>query len=97
MLPKLSGEAERRPSLIQVNNKFQAQRSPQVRQRHISADWSQFEICVERETGVLLHEILEGVAIQMIPVGWISRPVRVRVMRSHDSESTSGFSDSMQL
>ena len=77
MLPKLSGEAERRPSLIQVDNKLQAQSPPEVRQRYISADWSQFEICVERETGVLLDEILEGITVQMVSVGWISRPVGV--------------------
>ena len=77
MLPKLSGEAESRPSPIQVDNKLQAQRPPQVRQRYISADWSQFEICVERETGVLLHEILKGITVQMIPVSRISRPIGV--------------------
>ena len=58
-LPKLAREAERRPTLIEIDDEFQPQRAPEIRQRNISADRSQFDLGIEGKQLPIVDEAVE--------------------------------------
>ena len=64
VFPKLSGEAQGRPLLIEVNQKFNPKESPQVRQRDVRTNGLEADVGIEREEPTIGNEILERVAVK---------------------------------
>src|SRR6266851_2173633 len=58
-LPELTREAKRGPTLIEIHDKFQPQRAPEVRQRDVSADRFKSHVSIERKELALLCEVLK--------------------------------------
>jgi hypothetical protein len=96
-LPELAREPERWPALIHVRDEFKTERAPQIRQAYINAYRLQFDIRVERKEAAILHEAVEGVAVEVVAVRRVCRPIRIRVMRRDDLDAPAGFRDAVKL
>jgi len=83
--------------LIQVNDEFQTDGPPQIRQRNISADWFQFYVGVERKKLAVVDEAIEGIAVEMVAVRRIGGPVGVGVMRRDDRNAAAAFCDAIEF
>src|SRR2546430_15837084 len=83
--------------MIEIHDEFQTDAPPQIRQRNISADWFQFYVGVERKKLAVVDEAIEGIAVEVIAMGWIGGPVGVGVMRSHDRDSAVRLSDAIEF
>jgi len=83
--------------LIEINDEFQTNGSPQIRQRNINADGCQFYFGVERKKLAVVNEAVERIAVEVIAMGWIGGPVGVGVMRSHDRDSATRFRDPIEF
>ena len=79
-LPKFSREAQCRPMLIKISNKFQSEKAPKLSETYISTHWPKFDQGIERERRLLGHETGKGVAVEMILMSGICGPVGIRVM-----------------
>jgi hypothetical protein len=96
-LPELTGKAKDRPTLIEINDEFQTDGSPEIRERHVGTNGFQLNIGVKRKKLAIIDEAIEGVAVEMITVRRIGGPVRVGVMRSHDRDSAFRLSDAIEF
>jgi len=96
-LPEFSGEAKRRPALIEIDEKLQTHGPPQVRQTHMSRYRFQLGGGVEREWSTGGNEASERVTVEVVAVSWIGGPIRVRIMRRNDLQSAAGLGDAMQF
>ena len=96
-LPKLSGEAERGPPLIEIDDELKSYGSPKIRERDVSPNRLQLYFCVEWEKLTIVDEAVERVAVEVITVGWVAGPIRVRVMRRDDRDARAGFRNSIKL
>jgi len=86
-----------RPTLIEINDEFQTNGPPQIRQRNISADWFQFYVRVERKDLAVVDEAVERVAVEVVAVRWIGAPIGIGVMRRDDDDSATGFRNAMAV
>lgn len=76
-LPKLARKAQRRPALIEVGDELETQGTPEVSEGHVGANRFQFNRSVEREGSSVGHEAGERVAVKMVAMRGIRRPVRI--------------------
>lgn len=83
--------------LIEINDEFQTNGSPQIRQRNINADGCQFYFGVERKKLAVVDEAIEGIAVEMIAVRRIGGPVGVGVMRRDDGNASAAFCDAIEF
>jgi hypothetical protein len=58
-LPELAGEAKRRPTLIEIDDPFQTNSTPEIRQRNVSADGFQFHLSIEGKQLTIINEAVE--------------------------------------
>src|SRR5215213_1935514 len=79
-LPKLSRETKRRPALVEINNELDAQRSPEIRQTHVRPYRFEFSGGVKRKRCARRNETSERVAVEVIAMSWICRPIRIRIV-----------------
>ena len=83
--------------LIEINDEFQTNGSPQIRQRNINADGCQFYFGVERKKLAVVDEAIEGIAVEMIAVRRIGGPVGVGVMRRDNGNASAAFCDAIEF
>ena len=79
-LPKLSREAEGRPPFVEINNELQAQCTPEICQAHVRAYGFEFSGGVKRKWRARRNETSKRVAVEVIAMSWIGRPVRIRIV-----------------
>ena len=96
-LPKLAREAKGRPMLIQVDNEFEAERPPQIRQSDVGVDGLEFNLCVERKRSSLGHKASERVTVEMISMRRIRGPIRIGIVRRDDFDPAAGPGDAMKF
>lgn len=96
-LPELSGEAKRGPALVEIDEKLEPHRPPEICQTHVSRDRLQLGSRVERKRSPLRHEAGERVTVEVIAMRRVSRPIRIRIVRRQDLQHTTGLRDAMQL
>ena len=96
-LPELARESEAGPALIQIDDELQTQGSPQVCQRNVSADRLQSHLSVERENLPFGDEAIEGIAVEVVAVGWVGGPVRIGIMRSRNLDAPAGSGDAKKF
>ncbi len=96
-LPKLTGEAKSRLLLVQIRDEFQSQCPPEVRQRHVRSYRAQFERCVEGKRRAVRHKAREGVAIKLVAMCGVGRPIRIGIMWRENFYPASRPGYSMQL
>ena len=82
--------------LIEINDEFQTNGSPQIRQRNINADGCQFYFGVERKKLAVVDEAIERIAIEVMAMDWIRGPVGVGVMRRDDCDSAVRLCDAIE-
>src|SRR2546421_12569046 len=58
-LSELAGEAKRRPTLIEIDDEFQTQRAPEIRQRNVSADRFQPDLSIKGKQLPIVDEAVE--------------------------------------
>ena len=95
--PKLSGEAQRGPPLIEIDDELKSYGSPKIRERDVSPNRLQLYFCVEWEKLTIVDEAVERVAVEMVAVRRVRRPIRIGVVRRDDLDSSAGLCDSMKL
>ena len=59
--------------------------------------WFEFDFGVEGEDLAIGDEVLEGVAVEVVAVREIIRPVRVGVVRREDRDAPAGFGDAVEF
>jgi len=96
-LPKLSCETEGRPALVQVNQELDSQHAPEIGERNVCPDRFQNDVGVKRKRRPVRHEAGEGVAVEVIAMRRVGRPIWIRVMRSHNLNHAAGFGYPMKL
>src|SRR5438094_306352 len=89
-LPKLSRESKLRPALIEINDQLQTNRAPNVRERNVSANWLEPDVGVERKQLPILDKAVERIAVEVIAVGGIGWPIRIRVVRRKNQDAAAG-------
>jgi len=83
-----------------INQKFEAQHSPQLQQADMHAPFAQTGLRIKtgcaavRPLGI---KIVEGGGIQMPAVGGIAEGTEIRVVRRHNVESSTGPRDPVEL
>lgn len=65
-LPKFSSEAKCRPVLVKVCDPLQADRLPEVCERDIGANWSEFQRGVKRKGRTLGDEAAKRITVEVI-------------------------------
>ena len=78
--------------LVKIRNEFQSQKAPEVGQTYISVYGPKFDRGVEGKGSAIRHEAGEGVAVEMVSMCRVRRPIRIRIMRSDDLYQTRRFS-----
>ena len=58
-LPELAREAKRWPTLIEIDDEFQTQRAPEIRQRNVSADRFQPDLSIKGKQLTIVDEAVE--------------------------------------
>lgn len=96
-LPELTRESKPRPVLIEIHNELQTECTPQVCQRNVRPDRFQLHFGVERKELASIDEAIEGIAVEVIAVRRIGRPVRIGIMRRGNPYSTAALGNAMQL
>ena len=96
-LPEFSREAQRRPTLIKIDDELQPHSSPEIRQTYMSDERFELGGGVERKRRSTRNEASERVTIEVIAVSRIGGPIRIRIVRRNDLQSASGPRDAMQL
>lgn len=96
-LPKFPGEAKRRPALIQVDEKLQPHRPPEIRQTHVSRDRLQLGGGIERKRSSRRNEAGEGIAVEVIAMRRVGSPIGIRIVRRQDLQHSAGLRDAMQF
>ena len=96
-LPKLSREAKRLPSLIQVDYELEAKSAPEIRKTDVRSNRRKFCGCIERKWCTGRYKASERVTVEMISMRWIRCPIRIRIVRRNDLQPASGLCDAMQL
>src|ERR1041385_6805761 len=95
--PEFARETKRGPALIKVDDELKTESPPQIRQRDVCAKWSQPDFCVEGKELTIIDEAIKGIAVEVIAMRGVSRPVRICVMRRDDGDARAGFRNAMQL
>ena len=96
-LPKFSRESKTRPTLIEIDDPFNPERAPEVRQRNVSANRFQPDIGIERKKLALVDEAIERVTVEMIAMGGICGPIGIRTMRRYNPDAAARFRDAIKL
>src|ERR1044071_8003498 len=96
-LQEFSGEAQSRPSLVQVNQKFDTQRTPEIGQTHVSSNWSQFDVGVEGKRCLIPNKASQRITVEVISMSRIRCPVRICIVWSNNLQTSAGFSNSMKF
>src|SRR5437870_5056730 len=96
-LPKLSRESELRPALIEVDEQLQTNHAPNIRQRNISANRLEPHVCVKRKELPVFDKAIERITVEVIAVGRIGGPIRIRIVRRDDQNAAAGLSNAMKL
>ena len=96
-LPKLARETKPRPALIEIDDKLQTDRAPEIRKADASDDRPEFGCCVKRKRSLRRHETGERITVEVIAVCRIGGPVRVRVVRREDLQLTTWPRNAMQF
>src|SRR2546423_1691242 len=96
-LPKFSGESKPRPTLIEIDNQLQTNHPPDIRERNISANRLESDVCVEGEKLPVFDKAIKGIAVEVIAVCRIGCPIGVRIVRGDDQNSATRPGDAMKL
>ena len=97
MLPETAREAQAGQALIQINDEFEAKYAPEIKECDVGANGFQFNVRVEGEELTIWDKVLEGVAIEVIAVREVVRPVGVGVVRGKDFDVPAGFGDAVEF
>jgi len=96
-LPEFSGETKRRPALVEIHKELQTYSPPQVSQADVRRYRLQLCRCVERERSASWNEAGERIAVEMVPMSGVGRPVGVRIVRRDYFQSAAGLRDAMEF
>ena len=83
-LPKLSREAKRWPTLIEVHEELESQRAPQICETDVSLNGLQLRRSVKRKRRARRDEARERVTVEVIAMRWICGPIGIRIVRRQD-------------
>ena len=96
-LPKFPCEAKPWPALIEIDEEFQANHAPDIRERNVRSYWLESYVGVERKELPVFDKTIEGITVEMIAVRRIGGPIGVRIVRGDDQNSAAGPGDTVQL
>ena len=69
--------------MIEIGEPFKTDRAPEICKTHVCAERSQLDGSIKRKRSALGHEAGERVAVEMVAMSWIGRPIRIRVVRRY--------------
>src|SRR5437763_10514552 len=96
-LPKLSRESKLRPTLIEIDEHLQTNHPPDIRERNVGANRLESYVGVERKELPVFDKAIEGITVEVVAVRRIGGPIRVRIVRRHDQNSSPGLRDAVKL
>ena len=96
-LPELARETKSGPTLIEIHDEFEADYSPEIRQRHIGVEGLKFHLGVEGKDLPLINKAVERVTVEVIAVRRIGGPIGIRIVWRSDDYPPAGPGDAMQL
>jgi len=96
-LPEFPGEAKLWPALIEIDEEFQANHAPDIRERNVSAYRLESYLSVERKELPVFDKAIEGITVEVVAVRRIGGPIGVRIVRGDDQNSAAGPGDAVQL
>ncbi len=96
-LPELSCEAKGWPSLVEIHEKLQTKRPPQICKAYMGSDGLEFGFHIKRKGRSRRNKAGEGVTVEVISVGRIGGPIRIRVVGSNNLQFATGLRDAVQL
>jgi hypothetical protein len=76
-LPEFASEPHARPALIEIDQQFQTEGPPEVGQRYVREDRFQLDVGIERKKLAVVHKAVERIAVEVISMRRVSRPIRV--------------------
>ena len=94
-LPKLPRKTERRPALIEVHDKLNAECPPEICQTDVRGDRAKFFRGVERKWSLRRNKASERITVEVIAMRRIGGPIRIRVVRRENLQFAARLRDAM--
>src|SRR5215471_11333067 len=96
-LPELAGETEAGTSLIQIHNELNTQRAPEICQRNVGAHRFQPNFGIKSKDLSFLYKAIKRVAVEMIAMSRVRRPIGVRIVRRGYENPPARFGNPVEL